>query len=405
MAVTRTSNSRLFSGINVGDRIGIQTAALAKEIRDLESNYLLNVSEEDLVKWLVDKHRIRLPMIRNEEIHVADQGETNRIFSDFGVPVIVPGTTVSIGVPFDGDAALFQVKPNTFLSSGGPSAEIIGSEIRLTYETDTLGEGAGKAIKTQYQSALREIEQYLGWLRPTIDSFNTQLETSARDQISDRKKRILGASGMVASLGLPIKRREGSPVSYSVPLTRRAPRIERPQASGGTFQPEPTWALEEYDHALSILRNMVRAMELSPSAFGALGEEEIRNFFLVYLNGEYKGQATAEAFNFQGKTDILLGFEGRNAFIAECKFWKGEKGLLEAIDQLLSYLSWRDTKTAILLFNRNLNFSRVLEKIVPTVRSHQCFKRDQKQISETEFSPSSSRRRGMRGDRTFFGGL
>jgi len=75
------------------------------------------------------------------------------------------------------------------------------------------------------------------------------------------------------------------------------------------------------------------------------------------INGQYEGQATGATFNFEGKTDILLRVDGKNAFIAECKFWTGEKQFLETIDQLLGYLSWRDTKAAILLFNRNQNFS------------------------------------------------
>jgi hypothetical protein len=45
----------------------------------------------------------------------------------------------------------------------------------------------------------------------------------------------------------------------------------------------------------------------------------------VQLNGAFKGQATGETFNFQGKTDILIRFEGKNVFIAECKFWKGRE--------------------------------------------------------------------------------
>jgi hypothetical protein len=43
---------------------------------------------------------------------------------------------------------------------------------------------------------------------------------------------------------------------------------------------------------------------------------------------------------------------------------------------LLGYAAWRDTKTAIIMFNRNKDTSRVLKKIPETVRSHPNFKRD-----------------------------
>ena len=90
-------------------------------------------------------------------------------------------------------------------------------------------------------------------------------------------------------------------------------------------------------------------------------------------------------FNYGGKTDILITSRGRNIFIAECKFWKGAAGLIETIDQLLGYLSWRDTKAALLVFNRNKNFSAVLEQIDPIVRQHPNFVSADGQHGATEF--------------------
>lgn len=66
-----------------------------------------------------------------------------------------------------------------------------------------------------------------------------------------------------------------------------------------------------------------------------------------------RGSATGETFNKKGKTDILLRHAGNNAFVGECKFWKGEKSFLSTIDQLLGYLTWRDSKTAVIMFVKN----------------------------------------------------
>jgi hypothetical protein len=126
-------------------------------------------------------------------------------------------------------------------------------------------------------------------------------------------------------------------------------------------------------------------MELSPHVFETLGEEDLRTHFLVPLNGHYEGHATGETFNFQGKTDILIRVNGRNVFIAECKFWSGEKAYLETIDQLLSYLSWRDTKAAVVVFNRNADFSAVLGKISAATPKHAHFKREVDKPGETMF--------------------
>jgi hypothetical protein len=116
-----------------------------------------------------------------------------------------------------------------------------------------------------------------------------------------------------------------------------------------------------------------------------MNEEDLRQHFLVQLNGQYEGQATGETFNFEGKTDILIRAEGKNIFIAECKFWRGPAALTEALDQLLGYASWRDTKTALLVFNREKSFSAVLAKIPEVVKAHSNFKRELSYDSETGF--------------------
>ena len=107
--------------------------------------------------------------------------------------------------------------------------------------------------------------------------------------------------------------------------------------------------------------------------------------FLVPLNSHYEGQATEETFNSNGKTDILIRSGDKNIFIAECKFWGGPVKLAETIDQLLGYLSWRDLKAAIIIFNRNRNFSKVLEAIPGVMRSHQNFQKDEGQQAPTQF--------------------
>ena len=175
------------------------------------------------------------------------------------------------------------------------------------------------------------------------------------------------------------------PVTYAVPVQRRTPKIERPTASASKFEREPSLPLEEYENILTIMRNMVRVMEQSPKAFDKMGEEDLRTHLLVQLNGQYEGRATGETFNFQGKTDISIREGDRNIFIAECKFWHGEKQFLETIDQLLSYLSWRDTKTAIVIFNRTANFTDILNKIVEAVPKHKNYKRPFGKTDESSF--------------------
>jgi HEAT repeat protein len=143
--------------------------------------------------------------------------------------------------------------------------------------------------------------------------------------------------------------------------------------------------MQQYEEILSVISNMVTVMERNPKTFGGIEEEALRDHFLVQLNGQYKGQATGETFNKKGKTDILIRVDGKNIFIAECKFWGGEKKLKETLDQLLGYTTWQDTKLALLIFNRNKNFSAVLEQISEAMKNHPTFTQELSYPSETGF--------------------
>lgn len=132
---------------------------------------------------------------------------------------------------------------------------------------------------------------------------------------------------------------------------------------------------EEYDQILDVLRSMALVMERTPGAFETLEEESIRTHFLVQLNGRYKGRATGETFNAIGKTDILVRVENKNLFIAECKFWKGPKTFDAAIGQLLSYLTWRDSKAALLVFNRGRNSASVRKKMHKAMLARKEFRK------------------------------
>ena len=94
---------------------------------------------------------------------------------------------------------------------------------------------------------------------------------------------------------------------------------------------------------------------------------------LLILEPNFEGAATGETFNKSGKTDILLRHEGKNVFIAELKYWHGKKGFLETISQLLGYLTWRDSKAAVVMFVRNKDFMAVLETAKDSISEHEYY--------------------------------
>ena len=129
-----------------------------------------------------------------------------------------------------------------------------------------------------------------------------------------------------------------------------------------------------YSTILQLIRHVGISFEQTPSTFNIHKEEELRDIVLAFLNGYFEGGATGETFRKRGKTDICIEEKNRAAFVAECKIWQGEKELIKAVDQLLGYLTWRDVKTALVIFNKkNKNFKR-LQKLLPeTLKKHPKF--------------------------------
>ncbi len=362
---------------------------LIEEIESSDDKYILNVSEIDLINHLCSKYEIQSPLILDEETKISDQKQVkidvskdkNKHISDRRKPFLVDATEIIVSIPISGNGKLLNYRPSTRLQIF-PVGEVYKSEIQITYRQI---EHRPKELKNEIRSNIELIKQYLGFLNGDIEGFNHQLREKAEDYFIRKKKRLLEAQELVSSLDIPISIRSDTPKTYAIPVTRKKLEVSRPIVKTEIFTPEPALAEEEYEIILGIIKSMVSVIEKSPKAFGHMNEEDLRTHFLVQLNGHYKGSATGETFNFAGKTDILISHEDKNVFIAECKYWSGGRGLSDAIDQLLSYLSWRDTKTAILLFNRNKSFSAVLDKIHNVVESHENYKKDLGKKSETEF--------------------
>lgn len=94
---------------------------------------------------------------------------------------------------------------------------------------------------------------------------------------------------------------------------------------------------------------------------------------ILNLEPRFQISTTGETFNKTGKTDILMRYEGMNVFVAECKFWRGQKQHHETIDQLLSYLTWRESKTAIVYFVDTKEMMAPLKAIEAMTSEHACY--------------------------------
>lgn len=353
-------------------------AEMHKEVESLTANRILNTAPGDLRDYLAAKYRIEsIRLLRDQwyadtrETQVDVRYDTNRWIDDKSRPLMVPGESVEVRVPFEGDAELFYAKADRF-SMSPPRAIVEKNELVLRYDSPA---DAPRDVRPLVDRMLTEIEQHIGWQASMLEVHNNGLPAAAAQAIEQRRARLLAQSQRAAALGIPIKRRNDAPQTYAIPITRIKAAPALPSASTAPYMPEPAWAMDQYEQALKIMQDMTLVMERSPDAFKTMNEEALRQHFLVQLNGQFEGKATGETFNMAGKTDILLREGERNVFIAECKFWKGPKAFGEAIDQLLGYATWRDGKTAILVFNRGTETSTVLAGIDATAKAHANFKR------------------------------
>ena len=291
------------------------------------------------------------------------------------------GVRYLVNVPYSGSGEIFYYRPSTY-SLGILNAAL--EEGSLTFVYDRLPQEQSD-LRSDIERDLDDLRKHLGWAKSDFEQFDSQLRATIENAIESRRKILLDAQKTAHDLGFPLRRRSDAPNTYAPPQVQRKiiPKLPRARTTTGAL--EPALDMENYEHILSIMSNMVTVMERSPSAFAEMKEEDIRQHFLVQLNGHYEGQATGETFNASGKTDILIRAEGKNIFIAECKFWNGGAGLSKAIDQLLSYTTWRDTKTALLVFNRDTQFSTVLSRIPQAVEAHPNCKVSRSYDSETGF--------------------
>lgn len=377
----------LFTSMDLGTFLDARMQQAAKCVKELNANYLLNVSEADLVAKLVQRYGVEPLTLQRDGIEADEPVEceidVGGLFQAAGRtfgPGKYSAAITTIHVPLNGTIELLACRPRTFNYS--PPQAVIG-DAELLFEFRQI-HADGSAITSELNRALADIQQYINWQSGDVVNFSKGLGASVGKLVTQRKQAILRNRDMVSSLGFKIRARDVA-ATYAPPSVRRKPKIELPNASSAPFTPEPAITLDDYEYILRVIENMTHVIELSPKSFATMGEEDLRTHFLVQLNGHFEGAATGETFNFEGKTDILIRHEGRNLFIAECKFWAGGKQLLETIDQLLGYTSWRDTKSAIIIFNRNKGFSGVLEKVPAVVAKHPNFKREIGRPSETQF--------------------
>jgi hypothetical protein len=361
--------------------------ALGAEVEAASEDRVVQVDEAAWAAALVERYRVEPPFLRPDEITMEDP-EAVQVDVSWDrtrfirvSPTYVPGHRTVVHIPFSGEEEVFHLVSSTHIMRE-LHARIESGELLLDIEYPDDRPPDFKAYTGRF---LQGVETNLEAARQDIQQHNAGLEQAALTAIQGRRERIERNRAHVAQTGFAITSRRDPRKTYIADVITRRPEPALPSATPGQpLELEPVLLTETYEAILHDIRQMGRSMERNPRAYANMGEEDRRHHILDALNINYRGAATAEAFNSLGRTDIRILHEGRSLFIAECKIWHGASKFTETLDQLFGYQAWRDTKLAVIMFVGEQDLTAILERAKAALEAHPQFIGPRPAQGETE---------------------
>lgn len=346
---------------------------IQSEIERKSEDYILNVNETDYIKCLVDKYTVTPLNIDFEKMSISSY-EKLIPAEDFPRNIHVqkgksyPKLAVIYHLPYTGNETLLECRPSKEYLLW--ETEVFLDDQCLCFEVLSLRKNT-EEIERSADEIIDNLKTQLGYLIVEVNRFNENLPTAIKHIFQERKQRFLDKNKILAALDVPIKKREDLPETYAIPtpVFRKSVNVE-PKVTEVGYKPEPTLPDSVYYDILQTINDLGKQFERHPAIYSDKDEEALRDHILFYLEPSFEGSATGETFNKSGKTDILIRHENSNVFIAECKFWNGQQSYLDAITQLLGYLTWRDSKAAVIVFVKNKDLSAVIQTAEEVTSTH-----------------------------------
>ena len=385
MRIDRPSNE-----ISYDDYISKILHNVENEIKKLSNEYIINVNQTEYINMLAAKYTTSLVIYYStRRISFVDKREKKEQIPES--PLYHDGYInkyteyeFELKYKYTGDIEILRIRPNciTWSTAFVPlPIEVWSDELKIRFTT--------REMETEkIQRKIEEIEKYEfinfdgpDGARRHISQFNEQLPQSIKvifEKIKTEKEKEYHT---LLELGVD----NISAQNIEVPVIKK-------------FAPTPNLKADKtvayhvnddiYKAIINHIYKLCKDYERHESVYKGKHEEDLRDLIVPSLNSVFIGaNSSAETFNRTGKTDIITKApDGSNIFIAECKIWRGEKMFLEAIDQLLGYVTWRDTKTALILFVKNSGIQDVIDKAKSTMTTHSCYVEMKGKTAESSFS-------------------
>jgi hypothetical protein len=346
---------------------------LSEEVDSLEITESTNIIQ--LVDQLKTKYTIE-PLVLMDPIPSKPWESTRERQYDRGEKYKQKVFVIDIVIPFNGNYELFNCHPSTstviYLDE---NVQISSHEVKTKIILEDLD-----PIKYNIQLGkfISDLSANIPKVNEEISPWNNGLENHIKQLIELRKGIVSKKFDFMEKIGLNINPKSDD---FMIPSPIKKRTIPTP-ASETTMNVKkevvPILQEEVYKDIKDVIYNVGKAIERKPSIYDQKCEEDLRDILLLFLETRYDSTSgTGEAFNRKGKTDILLKYskDGTNLFVAECKFWRGPKRLHDGLNQLIGYLTHRDSKTALILFVDQKEFSTVVTTLKNEIIMHPQFKR------------------------------
>ncbi len=333
---------------------------VAAELEKERPDYLAQVEFEEYLDHLVD----RLAWETLEFDEGAMTMETfigKRKINDFGRMMEVEEPKVRIRIPVSQHSQrrdFLELMPSSVRLSGEPD---------WRFESDILVIEAD-ADEKAVERALDEVRFWIGGRNNDVKTGNAQLrqriEPLWRRKRDELERHFGKLKALTEKLKIPLHQSERAPKPVKV---HQKPRALKPALRPGT--PEPELDPKSVVEIVDFVETYARQLEVTPTVYSKLEEEELRDLVLSMLNVNYPG-SSAETFSKKGKTDLYLRSGGGGSLIVECKRWNGPKKYGEALDQLFGYLTWRHGYGVLLTFSTNRDMTACITAAKAMVAKH-----------------------------------
>lgn len=360
---------------------------IKQEILSKGKEYILKVDENEFIEYLLEKYKLEPLEIITETESVSEPIVENELTRNgLGYEHVIGVYIFTVSYQFSGHSDLFRVQPTPrIMRSYEIEVDSRASIVSFSFKVYRQDPDEFNQTKSQcYSAAFANLSK----LNENVIEFNSSFDQWVRRVFLKVKEKYKSEHDFFAAIN--VKTNSSTQSIFTAPTLKKKVISQPKTEEGKEYSSVPTMSREMYIDILKVIYDSGKSMEKKPGLYIGKDEEGIRDQFLFILETRYEGTtATGETFNRSGKADIVLKYadDGSNLFIAECKFWHGQAEYLKAISQLFDrYLTWRDSKVAVIMFVDNTDFTNVLKTIKAVTHKHPYFIKSVGERGESSYS-------------------